>query len=127
MLPGAATRIAAPTWKALERFPPYFPARGIHQKQRIIKEGSGKVGGRQQRVGPVTSGYESRSVAGSSPAVFAPGKKGDEVMKAAKKFALAVKPIPEGYHTITPYLTVRGADRAIESIAGRSARRSSSG
>lgn len=48
-------------------------------------------------------------------------------MKAAEKFALAVKPIPEGYHTITPYLTVRGADRAIESIAGRSARRSSSG
>ena len=35
-------------------------------------------------------------------------------MKAAKKFALAVKPIPEGYHSITPYLTVRGADRAIE-------------
>jgi len=26
----------------------------------------------------------------------------------------AVKPIPEGYHTVTPYLTIRGADRAIE-------------
>ncbi len=25
-----------------------------------------------------------------------------------------VKPIPEGYHTITPYLIVRGASRAIE-------------
>jgi PhnB protein len=35
-------------------------------------------------------------------------------MKAAKKVALAVKPIPEGYHSITPYLTVRGADRAID-------------
>ncbi|RJP24364.1 MAG: VOC family protein [Deltaproteobacteria bacterium] len=27
---------------------------------------------------------------------------------------MAVKPIPEGYHSITPHLTVRGADRAIE-------------
>ena len=34
-------------------------------------------------------------------------------MKAAKKLSVAVKPIPEGFHTITPYLTVRGADRAI--------------
>lgn len=25
-----------------------------------------------------------------------------------------VKPIPEGYRTVTPYLTVRGADRAID-------------
>lgn len=35
-------------------------------------------------------------------------------MKTAKRFALAVKPIPEGYHAITPYLTVRGGDRAID-------------
>jgi PhnB protein len=27
---------------------------------------------------------------------------------------MAVKPIPEGYHTVTPYLTIRGAARAIE-------------
>ena len=27
---------------------------------------------------------------------------------------MAVKPIPEGYHTLTPYLVVRGADRTIE-------------
>jgi PhnB protein len=27
---------------------------------------------------------------------------------------MAVKPIPEGYHTATPYLTVRGAAKAIE-------------
>ena len=27
---------------------------------------------------------------------------------------MAVKPIPEGYHTATPYLVVRGADRTIE-------------
>ena len=26
----------------------------------------------------------------------------------------AVKPIPEGYHTVTPYLSVRGAARAID-------------
>jgi uncharacterized glyoxalase superfamily protein PhnB len=26
----------------------------------------------------------------------------------------SVKPIPEGYHTVTPYLTVRGAANAIE-------------
>jgi PhnB protein len=35
-------------------------------------------------------------------------------MKAARKLTVAVKPIPEGYHSITPFLTVRGADRAIE-------------
>lgn len=27
---------------------------------------------------------------------------------------MSVKPIPEGYHTITPYMTVRDAERAIE-------------
>jgi PhnB protein len=27
---------------------------------------------------------------------------------------MAVKPIPEGYHTLTPYLAVEDADRAIE-------------
>src|SRR5499425_1331841 len=27
---------------------------------------------------------------------------------------MAVKPIPEGYHTLTPYFTVRDAVRAIE-------------
>ena len=27
---------------------------------------------------------------------------------------MAVKPIPEGYHTLTPYLTIRGAGQAID-------------
>ncbi|MGA8753730.1 MAG: VOC family protein [Candidatus Deferrimicrobium sp.] len=35
-------------------------------------------------------------------------------MKAAGKLTVAVKPIPEGYHSITPHLTVRGAARAID-------------
>lgn len=35
-------------------------------------------------------------------------------MKAARKLTMAVKPVPEGYHSITPFLTVRGADRAID-------------
>src|SRR5512145_3260500 len=35
-------------------------------------------------------------------------------MKAARKLAGAVAPVPEGYHTVTACLTVRGADRAIE-------------
>ena len=35
-------------------------------------------------------------------------------MKAARKLTVAVKPIPEGYHSITPHLTVRGAARAID-------------
>ena len=35
-------------------------------------------------------------------------------MKAARKLTVAVKPIPEGYHSITPMLTVRYADRAID-------------
>ncbi len=28
--------------------------------------------------------------------------------------ATAVKPIPEGYHTVTPYLVVRGVDKLLE-------------
>jgi len=35
-------------------------------------------------------------------------------MKAARRLATAVKPIPEGYHSFTPHLTMRGADRAID-------------
>jgi uncharacterized glyoxalase superfamily protein PhnB len=27
---------------------------------------------------------------------------------------MAVKPVPDGYHTVTPYLTVRGAPKVIE-------------
>lgn len=27
---------------------------------------------------------------------------------------MSVKPIPDGYHSVTPYLTVRGADKVIE-------------
>jgi PhnB protein len=32
----------------------------------------------------------------------------------SKEPAMAVKPIPEGYHSVTPYLVVRGADKTIE-------------
>jgi len=37
-------------------------------------------------------------------------------MKAAKKMKLVrgVEPIPKGFHTVTPCLMVRGADRALE-------------
>ena len=35
-------------------------------------------------------------------------------MKEARKLNVAVKPIPEGYHSITPMLTVRYAARAID-------------
>ncbi len=35
-------------------------------------------------------------------------------MKEARKLTRAVAPIPEGYHTVTATLTVRGADKAIE-------------
>ncbi len=35
-------------------------------------------------------------------------------MKAARKLGKVVEPIPEGYHTVTTCLTVRGADKAIE-------------
>lgn len=35
-------------------------------------------------------------------------------MKAAKKTAGRVQPIPEGYHTVTPHLVVRDAGGAIE-------------
>ena len=27
---------------------------------------------------------------------------------------MAVKPIPDGYHSVTPYLIIKGADRAID-------------
>jgi uncharacterized glyoxalase superfamily protein PhnB len=32
----------------------------------------------------------------------------------ARKPTMAVKPIPEGHHTVTPYLVVRGADKTIK-------------
>lgn len=51
---------------------------------------------------------------GGQPGGFRAGKKGEVVMKAARKLTVAVKPIPDGYHTITPMLTVRYADRAID-------------
>ncbi len=35
-------------------------------------------------------------------------------MKPARKLSAAVSPIPEGYHTVTPGLTIRGAARAID-------------
>ncbi len=35
-------------------------------------------------------------------------------MKAARKLSRAVEPIPEGYHTVTSALTIRGAGKAIE-------------
>jgi len=37
-------------------------------------------------------------------------------MSTVKKLKIArgVQPIPKGFHTVTPYLMVRGADRAIE-------------
>lgn len=35
-------------------------------------------------------------------------------MKAARKLRKAVEPIPEGFHTVTACLIVRGADKAIE-------------
>jgi uncharacterized glyoxalase superfamily protein PhnB len=31
-----------------------------------------------------------------------------------KERAMAVKPVPEGYHTVTPYLVVKGADKVVE-------------
>jgi uncharacterized glyoxalase superfamily protein PhnB len=31
-----------------------------------------------------------------------------------KKPIMAAKPVPDGYHTVTPYLTVRGAENVIE-------------
>ncbi len=34
-------------------------------------------------------------------------------MDAAGKIKLGVAPIPEGFHTVTPYLMVRGAEQAI--------------
>jgi PhnB protein len=35
-------------------------------------------------------------------------------MFALKEACMPVKPIPDGYHTLTPYLTIRDAERAIE-------------
>jgi PhnB protein len=35
-------------------------------------------------------------------------------MKPARKAARGVEPIPQGYHSITPYFAVRGAGRAID-------------
>jgi PhnB protein len=32
------------------------------------------------------------------------------------KILMAIKPIPEGYHTITPYISVKGADEFIKMV-----------
>lgn len=36
--------------------------------------------------------------------------------KTRKEAEVAVKPIPDGYHSVTPYLTVRGADVLLEFV-----------
>jgi uncharacterized glyoxalase superfamily protein PhnB len=38
----------------------------------------------------------------------------EERRKLEEEATMAVKPIPEGYHTVTPYLSVQGADKLIE-------------
>ena len=38
---------------------------------------------------------------------------------------MAVKPIPEGYHTVTPYLTVQGVPKRLEFLKQASRRRRS--
>jgi PhnB protein len=43
-----------------------------------------------------------------------PGKFVSQKTKGEYKMAAKVKPIPDGYHTATPYLIVNGAARAIE-------------
>src|SRR5262245_12995727 len=39
---------------------------------------------------------------------------GGNVVPAMEGSAMAVKPIPDGYHSVTPYLYVKDAARAIE-------------
>src|SRR5262245_27512046 len=39
---------------------------------------------------------------------------GGRQLTTYEELAMAVKPIPEGYHTVTPYLIVKGAARALE-------------
>jgi hypothetical protein len=36
---------------------------------------------------------------------------------------MAAKPVPDGYHTVTPYLTVRGAPKVVEFLEQRSGRK----
>jgi len=51
---------------------------------------------------------------GIFPTTREAGEIGRKGMKAARKLSRAVAPVPEGYHSITPFLIVRGADRAID-------------
>ena len=39
------------------------------------------------------------------------------VQPTIKESTMTVKPIPDGYHAVTPYLTVRGAAKVIEFVA----------
>jgi PhnB protein len=36
--------------------------------------------------------------------------------KIPKEAEMAVKPIPDGYHSVTPYLTVKGADKLLDFV-----------
>jgi PhnB protein len=59
----------------------------------------------------VSTGGANTQAAGSGNLQFLE----DNLCKAQHKEALmAVKPIPEGYHSVTPYLIVKGAARAID-------------
>jgi hypothetical protein len=37
-----------------------------------------------------------------------------ELQKRERKMTTRIKPIPEGFHTLTPHLVVKGASQAIE-------------
>jgi hypothetical protein len=39
---------------------------------------------------------------------------GKNLLNKKETIIMAIQPIPEGYHTATPYLIVKGAGRAIE-------------
>jgi PhnB protein len=41
-------------------------------------------------------------------------QQGDSAISVAKEKCMAIKPKPDGYHNVTPYLSIKGAAKAIE-------------
>jgi PhnB protein len=43
-----------------------------------------------------------------------PAQSNLQIVERRKELSMAVKPIPEGYHSVTPYLVMKGAARALD-------------
>jgi hypothetical protein len=63
---------------------------------------------------PADRWLQYRRPSGAAPADAIREGRAEIVSTPARSFAMAVQPIPDGYHAVTPYLIVDGAAQALE-------------